>query len=65
MAANALDFDAGGLSLEDTYRIILHSSLRYDQLLLEGHPGHQWVHVSYDTDLPWREQRRDAKEITI
>lgn len=63
MQGNAMDFDVEGLSCEDTYRIIRNSSIRYDQLILEGREGKQWVHVSYNTDLSWSEQRMDAKTI--
>jgi zinc D-Ala-D-Ala carboxypeptidase len=34
------------LTIHDAYNIIFLSWLPYDQLLLEGTPGHQWIHVS-------------------
>jgi len=36
----------GSLAIEEAYRRVWASGLPYDQLLLEGQPGHQWVHVS-------------------
>ena len=37
---------AGDLDIEEAYRRIWASTIPYDQLLLEGAPGHQWIHVS-------------------
>jgi hypothetical protein len=37
---------AGELDIAEAYRRIWASAIPYDQLLLEGRPGHQWVHVS-------------------
>jgi hypothetical protein len=44
--------------LADAYRMIFLSALPYDQLLLEGSPGHQWIHVSIAPVI--REPRRQA-----
>jgi hypothetical protein len=35
-----------GLDIAEAYRRIWASGIPYDQLLLEGQPGHQWIHVS-------------------
>ena len=34
------------ITIQEAYRRIAVSSLPYDQLLLEGQPGHEWIHVS-------------------
>ena len=34
------------LSVYEAFRRIYASSIPYDQLLLEGRPGHEWIHVS-------------------
>ena len=34
------------LSVYEAYRRIYSSGIPYDQLLLEGRPGHEWIHVS-------------------
>lgn len=34
------------LSVYEAFRRIAASGLPYDQLLLEGRPGHEWIHVS-------------------
>jgi hypothetical protein len=63
LKGNALDFTVHGYSLEYAFRIIKNSSLIFDQLLLEGKEGHQWLHISYNTDLPASKQRMQALEL--
>ena len=63
LLGNAIDFHIEGQSLSDTYRIIKHSSLWYDQLIIEGHGEHQWIHYSYNTDKTASQQRKQALEI--
>ena len=60
--ANALDFHVEGMTLPDAYRVIKNSSLWYDQAIIEGQPGHQWVHCSYNTDKADADQRKQALE---
>ena len=57
---NALDFNVFGQSLSDTYKAIQKSQLVWDQLLLEGRAGHQWIHISYNTSKCLNDQRKEA-----
>ena len=63
LRGNAWDFHVEGMTVEDAYRVILHSSLRWDQCILEGKAGHQWIHFSWNTDLEQGKQRMQALEI--
>ena len=63
LVGNALDFHVEGFSLQETYTIIKNSGLAFDQLLLEGKGDHQWIHLSYNTDLPATKQRKQALEL--
>lgn len=63
LRANALDFHVDNFSVDDAYRVIRHSSLRFDQLILEGKEDKQWIHISYNTDLVGSKQRMEALEL--
>lgn len=59
LRGNAIDFHVENFTLEQAYQTILNSSLKYDQCILEGRDGHQWIHFSYNTDLPESKQRME------
>lgn len=44
-AADIIPADPG-LSVYEAFRRIAASGLPFDQLLLEGRPGHEWIHIS-------------------
>lgn len=63
LKGNSLDFHVDGITLRQAYQMIRNSSLFFDQLLLEGKEGHQWIHCSYNTDKKQGEQRKQALEL--
>ncbi len=63
LRGNAMDFHVQGMPVDQAFRVICNSSLRYDQCILEGRDGHEWIHVSYNTDLPQAGQRMQSMEI--
>ena len=58
LQGNALDFDVQGLTLQQAYDKIVNSNLIWDQLIIEGHDNHQWIHCSFDTSKTPNQQRR-------
>ena len=63
LKGNAADFNVVGISLPVAYRMILESNLIYDQLLLEGKEGSQWIHISFNTSKQDTEQRMQHLEL--
>ena len=60
MEALAVDFHVVGMTLEDAFKKIRASSVRYDQLLIErGKDGSRWLHIGL-----FRLPRREAMTVS-
>lgn len=63
ISGEALDFHHSEINIVTCYKKIISSDLAYCQCILEGRPGHQWIHISYNTLLTPDKQKQQHLEI--